>query len=83
LNSSQGYKVLHNGGNAMDAAVTAVSVMEGSLILCIFRIYLCNLLSADIPLFNAGKGAVFNNAGKVPRVLNPSFFLIPCISFPE
>ena len=61
----------------MDAAVTAVSVMEGSLVFLFycglsFRIYLCNLLSLDIPLFNAGKGAVFNDAGKV-RVINPTF----------
>ncbi|KAF9245061.1 nucleophile aminohydrolase [Melanogaster broomeanus] len=36
-----------NGGEAMDAAVAAVMVME------------------DCPLFNSGKGAVFNVAGKV------------------
>jgi len=41
-----GYDVLHNGGEAMDAVVAAVSVME------------------DSPLFNSGKGAVFNVAGK-------------------
>ncbi|TEB29230.1 L-asparaginase [Coprinellus micaceus] len=41
-----GYEVLKAGGEAMDAAVAAVSVME------------------DNPLFNAGKGAVFNTAGK-------------------
>ncbi|KAH8827707.1 asparaginase [Flagelloscypha sp. PMI_526] len=41
-----GYKVLQNGGEAMDAAVEAVRIME------------------DSPLFNAGKGAVFNVAGK-------------------
>ncbi|EIW82697.1 asparaginase [Coniophora puteana RWD-64-598 SS2] len=41
-----GHEVLQSGGEAMDAAVAAVSVME------------------DCPLFNAGKGAVFNVAGK-------------------
>ncbi|KAI0766851.1 asparaginase [Trametes elegans] len=41
-----GYAVLNAGGEAMDAAVAAVSSME------------------DCPLFNAGKGAVFNVAGK-------------------
>ncbi|KAI8975831.1 asparaginase [Trametes punicea] len=41
-----GYAVLSVGGEAMDAAVAAVSSME------------------DCPLFNAGKGAVFNVAGK-------------------
>lgn len=42
-----GHDVLANGGEAMDAAVAAVSVLE------------------DCPLFNSGKGAVFNVAGKV------------------
>ncbi|KAF9245057.1 nucleophile aminohydrolase, partial [Melanogaster broomeanus] len=41
-----GHEVLKNGGEAMDAAVAAVMVME------------------DCPLFNSGKGAVFNVAGK-------------------
>ncbi|KAI1783150.1 asparaginase [Ganoderma leucocontextum] len=41
-----GYDVLTAGGEAMDAAVAAVSSME------------------DCPLFNSGKGAVFNVAGK-------------------
>ncbi|KAF7983282.1 hypothetical protein HWV62_22932 [Athelia sp. TMB] len=41
-----GYDVLANGGEAMDATVAAVTVLE------------------DCPLFNAGKGAVFNVAGK-------------------
>ncbi|KAG2024074.1 L-asparaginase [Coprinopsis cinerea AmutBmut pab1-1] len=41
-----GYAVLKDGGEALDAAVAAVAVME------------------DNPLFNAGKGAVFNSAGK-------------------
>ncbi|KAH9894904.1 asparaginase [Cubamyces lactineus] len=41
-----GYGVLRDGGEAMDAAVAAVSSME------------------DCSLFNAGKGAVFNVAGK-------------------
>jgi len=41
-----GYAVLREGGEAMDAAVAAVTVME------------------DYPLFNSGKGAAFNAAGK-------------------
>ncbi|RPD60734.1 asparaginase [Lentinus tigrinus ALCF2SS1-6] len=41
-----GYAVLSAGGEAMDAAVAAVSSLE------------------DCPLFNAGRGAVFNVAGK-------------------
>lgn len=41
-----GHAVLQGGGEAMDAAVAAVAVME------------------DCPLFNAGKGAVFNVDGK-------------------
>ncbi|KDQ21827.1 hypothetical protein BOTBODRAFT_214359 [Botryobasidium botryosum FD-172 SS1] len=41
-----GYAVLQAGGEAMDAAIAAVTVME------------------DCPLFNAGKGAVFNVDGK-------------------
>ncbi|THU87707.1 asparaginase [Dendrothele bispora CBS 962.96] len=41
-----GFAVLQAGGEAMDAAVAAVSTLE------------------DNPLFNAGKGAVFNVAGK-------------------
>ncbi|TBU55049.1 asparaginase [Dichomitus squalens] len=41
-----GYAVLAAGGEAMDAAVAAVSSME------------------DCPLFNSGRGAVFNVAGK-------------------
>ncbi|KAH8107804.1 asparaginase [Cristinia sonorae] len=41
-----GHAVLKDGGEAMDAAVAAVSTME------------------DCPLFNSGKGSVFNVAGK-------------------
>ncbi|KAG8923903.1 hypothetical protein FRC02_010826 [Tulasnella sp. 418] len=41
-----GHAVLEKGGEAMDAAVAAVTYME------------------DCPYFNAGKGAVFNVAGK-------------------
>ncbi|KAI0737614.1 asparaginase [Daedaleopsis nitida] len=41
-----GHAVLSAGGEAMDAAVAAVSCME------------------DCPLFNSGRGAVFNVAGK-------------------
>ncbi|KAJ4468212.1 asparaginase [Lentinula aciculospora] len=43
---SAGYKVLKEGGEAMDAAVAAVAALEDNI------------------LFNAGKGAVFNTAGK-------------------
>ncbi|KAJ3548393.1 hypothetical protein NMY22_g1273 [Coprinellus aureogranulatus] len=60
-----GYEVLKDGGEAMDAAVAAVSVMEGKYHLRFptDRVTeLCFLL--DNPLFNAGKGAVFNTAGK-------------------
>ncbi|KAF8135802.1 asparaginase [Boletus edulis] len=41
-----GHEILKLGGEAMDATVAAVTVLE------------------DCPLFNAGKGAVFNVAGK-------------------
>ncbi|TFY82817.1 hypothetical protein EWM64_g1186, partial [Hericium alpestre] len=41
-----GYAVLQDGGEAMDAAVAAVMIMENN------------------PLFNSGKGAVFNAEGK-------------------
>ncbi|KAI0063531.1 asparaginase [Artomyces pyxidatus] len=41
-----GHAVLADGGEAMDAVVAAVAVLE------------------DNPLFNSGKGAVFNTAGK-------------------
>ncbi|KAF8513116.1 asparaginase [Hysterangium stoloniferum] len=42
----EGYNVLTEGGEALDAVVAAVTAME------------------DNPLFNSGKGAVFNVAGK-------------------
>ncbi|KAG5734240.1 hypothetical protein E4T56_gene4698, partial [Termitomyces sp. T112] len=48
-----GHNVLRDGGEAMDAVVAAVSVME------------------DNPLFNSGKGSVFNIAGKVFRCTSP------------
>ncbi len=41
-----GEKILESGGDALDAVVAAVLVLE------------------DCPLFNAGKGAVFNSEGK-------------------
>ena len=41
-----GYKILANGGTALDAVQNTVNVLE------------------DSPLFNAGKGAVFNSNGK-------------------
>jgi len=40
-----GYKILNEGGTAMDAVEATIHIME------------------DSPLFNAGKGAVFTNAG--------------------
>ncbi|PCH75886.1 MAG: beta-aspartyl-peptidase [Flavobacteriaceae bacterium] len=40
-----GYKILENGGNAIDAVQAAIVILENS------------------PLFNAGKGAVFNSEG--------------------
>ncbi|KAL0956093.1 hypothetical protein HGRIS_002261 [Hohenbuehelia grisea] len=59
-----GHAVLRDGGEAMDAAVAAVTVME------------------DCPLFNSGKGAVFNVAGK--NELESSIMLSrPPASHPE
>ncbi|KAF0199431.1 MAG: beta-aspartyl-peptidase (threonine type) [Bacteroidetes bacterium] len=43
---TEGEKILASGGNALDAVVAAVQLME------------------ECPLFNAGKGAVFNAEGK-------------------
>ena len=66
---AQGYDILRDGGEAMDAVVAAVTIMEGgtpissgwtSFDLC------CSYVAyTDCPLFNSGKGAVFNVAGKV------------------
>jgi len=59
-----GHAVLKDGGEAMDAAVAAVSVME------------------DCPLFNSGKGAVFNVSGK--NELETSIMLsTPPSSYPD
>ncbi|KAG5650196.1 hypothetical protein H0H81_000356 [Sphagnurus paluster] len=59
-----GYNVLRQGGEAMDAAVAAVTSME------------------DNPLFNSGKGAVFNVDGK--NELEASLMLSkPPASHPE
>lgn len=70
-----GYAVLAAGGEAMDAAVAAVSSMEGAC----FRPpprgnQFTNhpLRLADCPLFNSAKGAVFNVEGKVCTHLSPS-----------
>ncbi len=41
-----GYKILENGGTAIEAVQRTINIME------------------DSPLFNAGKGAVFNSLGK-------------------
>ncbi|KAI0276600.1 asparaginase [Russula aff. rugulosa BPL654] len=48
-----GNAILSTGGEAIDAVVAAVSVMEG-------KRYQCKYYN---PIFNAGKGAVFNSAG--------------------
>lgn len=60
-----GYNVLSEGGEALDAVVAAVSSMEGMFLS--ERSILSGRCSSlkDNPLFNAGKGAVFNAAGKV------------------
>jgi len=42
-----GYSILEKGGNAIDAVVAAIKILE------------------DSPLFNAGKGSVFNNKGQI------------------
>ncbi|HPQ09025.1 MAG TPA: isoaspartyl peptidase/L-asparaginase [Bacteroidia bacterium] len=42
-----GYSILEKGGNATDAVVAAIKIME------------------DSPLFNAGKGSVYNNKGQI------------------
>ena len=66
-----GNAILNTGGEAMDAVVAAVSVMEGEwksaegkgeAILTSERL-------SDNPLFNSGKGAVFNSAGFVRALL--------------
>lgn len=62
----QGYRVLQAGGEAMDAAVAAVTVMEGELGAPAGESWwLIPQCKIDCPLFNSGKGAVFNVAGKV------------------
>jgi L-asparaginase / beta-aspartyl-peptidase len=62
-----GNAVLSSGGEAMDAVVAAVSVMEGKQSCRRLRTKAESspLLLSDNPLFNAGKGAVFNSAGFV------------------
>lgn len=62
-----GYQVLKLGGEAMDAAVAAVTVMEGEWVGCagLLNDAVSYAGRKDCPLFNAGKGAVFNAAGKV------------------
>jgi L-asparaginase / beta-aspartyl-peptidase len=62
-----GYAVLSEGGEAMDAAVAAVTVMEGPYHhTALYRTeYLTRKrTTADCPLFNSAHGAVFNVAGK-------------------
>lgn len=66
-----GYAVLKDGGEAMDAAVAAVSSMEGMCPGLYGRLRLAYCThSSDCPLFNSGKGAVFNAEGKV-RMTRP------------
>lgn len=60
-----GYAVLNEGGEAMDAAVAAVASMEGMQELQCSSTNTRSHASQDCPLFNSGKGAVFNVAGKV------------------
>lgn len=61
-----GFRVLKDGGEAMDAAVAAVGVLEGAypgpFLCCVRNMF---ITQTDCPLFNSGKGAVFNVAGKV------------------
>lgn len=77
-----GYEILKNGGEAMDAAVVAVSALEGmSRSFCECSV-LDKRLSPDCPLFNAGKGAVFNIAGKVCRV-NYHYLLHTIVHLPS
>ena len=77
-----GYEILKNGGEAMDAAVVAVSALEGmSRSFCECSV-LNKRLSPDCPLFNAGKGAVFNIAGKVCRV-NYHYLLHTIVHLPS
>jgi L-asparaginase / beta-aspartyl-peptidase len=59
-----GYAVLSEGGEAMDAAVAAVTSLEGRALARHNRIISLSTC-LDCPLFNAGKGAVFNKSGKV------------------
>ena len=61
----RGYRVLQAGGEAMDAAVAAVTVMEGEYTGTIRSKLPCLTRLPDNPLFNSGKGAVFNVAVKV------------------
>ena len=60
-----GHAVLEGGGEAMDAAVAAVSVMEGKFPCGHRSPGLADLRTEDCPLFNSARGAVFNVAGKV------------------
>lgn len=66
-----GYAVLSSGGEAMDAAVAAVSSMEGKPKHVCGARALSEMSYIDCPLFNSGKGAVFNVAGKVSKAISP------------
>lgn len=70
-----GYAVLKEGGEAMDAAVAAVSSMEGMCAGNNGRVRHTDYMFSDCPIFNAGKGAVFNVEGKV--CLHPADRLSP------
>lgn len=59
-----GHKVLREGGEAMDASVAAVSALEGDH-LPLEQLLRATNVKTDNILFNSGKGAVFNTAGKV------------------
>ena len=87
-----GYGVLSSGGEAMDAVVAAVSSMEGACDLrrSLHAITLPTVYQwcayefcIDCPLFNAGRGAVFNTAGKVSSDLITSACLPRSTCLPE
>ena len=70
-----GYEVLKDGGEAMDAVVAAISVLEGRFGLHA-GMFLAHVYPLDCPLFNAGKGAVFNARGKVWRAIYTCYVYI-------
>ena len=57
----------------MDAVVASVSVLEGQRHHCLADSRLhAEFIPLDCPLFNAGKGAVFNTDGKVSAGPGPN-----------